>query len=221
MSQLSEVDSQPLSDLVCNHLICRACGIVDKDWDRLRKGHLCKHCGRPSEAGSLVFPINIHVLVDLVQQTYHSVSPTSPLDAPQGPDVGTVLFYCTLRESLLNVFLVNNLRARRVEPAIINKLLEDNKLASQKFGGLFYSIVGVKWSDSVAAISSRTGRNFGEVSNLMREAAELRNEFLHEGRAWGINREFAEKCLNSIGNLVDLFVEMHNEYTQPTLENDA
>ena len=169
----------------------------------------------------MVFPINIHVLVDLVQQAYHSQSPTSPLDAPQGQDVGTILFYCSLREALLNTFIINNLRARNVDSALISRMLEDNKLASQKFGGLFTSVIGLKWNEAISELTRARSRNYTGVSDLMREAAELRNEFLHEGRAWGINRDLATRCINSVDDLVSLFTELHNEYTQPLLRSEA
>jgi hypothetical protein len=218
MTSLSEIDTQPASMLVCDHLICQSCGIVDRDYGRLRNGYCCSECGVKSESGRLVFPISIHVLVDLVQQAFHSQSPTGPLDAPQGSDIGTVLFYCTLREALLNTFLRHNLRARQVDESLITKLLDDNKLASQKFGGLFTSVIGATWEDAIAQASRLAGTNFKPVSDLMRKAAELRNEFLHEGRAWSLNREFATECVDSMGNLVNLFVALHNEYTHPVLQ---
>jgi len=221
MTSLSEIDGQPLSMLVCNHLICKDCGVIDRDYGRLKKGYRCTNCRAESEGGRMVFPINIHVLVDLVQQAYHSQSPTSPLDAPQGQDVGTILFYCSLREALLNTFIINNLRARNVDSALISRMLEDNKLASQKFGGLFTSVIGLKWNEAISELTRARSRNYTGVSDLMREAAELRNEFLHEGRAWGINRDLATRCINSVDDLVSLFTELHNEYTQPLLRSEA
>jgi hypothetical protein len=113
----------------------------------------------------------------------------------------------------LNTFLMNNLRARRVPEPLISKLLEDNRLASQKFGGLFSSVIGVKWDDAVQCVSESSGIEFKSVSLLMRAAAEVRNEFLHEGIAWGVTRSFATQCVDSMGQLVNLFVWLHNEYT--------
>lgn len=217
MTVLSEIDGQPASALVCNHLICRNCGIIDRDYDRLKRGHRCDTCGVESEAGSLVFPINIHVLVDLVQQAFHSESPTRPLDSPRGADIGSVLYYCTLREALLNTFLLNNLRARRIPEPLIKKLLYDNKLATQKFGGLFTSVVGAKWDEAVEQVSQLARIDFKPVSQLMKTAAELRNQFLHEGSAWSITRSFSTECVDSLPNLVNLFVWLHNEYTHPIL----
>jgi len=219
MNQLSEIDSQPLSMVVCNHLICRTCGIIDRDRGRLSKGHRCSTCNAEGDGGVAVFSVNIWVLVDLLQQAFHSQSPTGPLDAPQGNSVGTILYFCTLREALLNTFLLGNLRARHVPAPLVEKLMEDNKLASQKFGGLFTSVVGTKWEVAVSTVSASTGSDFQSVSQRMRTAAELRNEFLHEGRAWGMTYEFAKECVDSVGGLVRLFVALNNEYTHPILRN--
>lgn len=217
MIVLSEIDDQALSTLVCNQLICQSCGVIDRDYTRLMKGHRCTTCSAEGEAGHLVFPLNVHILVDLVQQSFHSTCRHRQDGGPQDSDIGTIIYYCTLREALLNSFLVDNLRARSVPETLIRKLLEDNKLASQKFGGLFSSTVGAKWDEAVSQISSRTGFDFMPVSKLMRNATEFRNEFLHEGRAWALTRAFATECIDSLGDLVALFAELHNEYTHPLL----
>lgn len=213
MKPLSEIDSQTLDTLVCDHLICKDCGMIYR-YD-FRLGYQCKHCNAPSEGGRVAFHINIHVLVNLVQQAYHSQSPTGHSTGPQGQDVGTVLFYCSLREALLNNFIVTNLRTRNIDEVLISRMLDDNKLASQKFGRLFTSVIGTKWEDAISDLSRTRDKDYMAVSKLMKDAADLRNEFLHEGDAWGINRDFAKRCVDSLGQLVSMFVELHNEYTQP------
>lgn len=217
MTNISEIHNQQLSTLVCDYLICNNCGVIDRDYGRMKSGHCCAHCQVESEVGSIVFPISIRVLVDLVQQTYHSRSQAKTLDGPQGQNIGTILFYCSLREALLNMFISNNLRARNVDEALISRMLEDNKLAGQKFGGLFSSVVGLSWKGAVDELNRSRSVNYDVVSDLMQESAKLRNEFLHQGRAWQINRDLATRCIDSVGELVSLFVELHNEYTQPLL----
>lgn len=221
MIPLSEIDWQELSTLVCDHFICKNCGVIYRD-ATLQKWNLCKHCNTPIESHRYAFSLNnIPVLVNLVQQAYHSQSPTGHSSAPQGQDVGTVLFYCSLREALLNNFIVTNLRIRNIDEALISRMLDDNKLASQKFGGLFTSIIGTKWKDAISDLSRTRAKDYMAVSKLMQDAADLRNEFLHEGDAWGINRDFAKRCVDSLGQLVSMFVELHNEYTQPLFHRSA
>lgn len=219
MKQLADIDSQNASTLICNHLICRSCGVIDRDYGRLRNGHLCSTCGVASEAGRLVFPITIHILVDLVQQVYHSESRVGPLDGPQSADIGSVLYYCTLREALLTSTLTNNMRARNVPESLISNLLDSNRLANQRFGGLFSSVFDMSWEAAVTEISQKEGFDFRGVSKLMRTATESRNKFLHEGRAWAVTRDFATQCVNSMAEMVDLFVAIHNRHTHPILSN--
>jgi hypothetical protein len=102
---------------------------------------------------------------------------------------------------------------------LILRLLADNKLASQKFGKLFLSALGATWDEAIGLTSSRAGIDFRAVATLMRNAAELRNEFLHEGRGWAITRDIATECVDSLGTLVALFAELHNAYTHPLLRD--
>ena len=221
MTTLADIDSQPASTLACSHLTCASCAMVDRDWERMRRGHTCVACGATGEGGRLYFPISIHILVDLIQQAYHSQAPTSPLNSPQGQDVGTVLYFCTLREALLNHFLIGSLKFQNVPVSLIEKLLEDNKLASQKFGELFTSVTGLKWADAVNRLSANGNIPFSTVSALMRNAAELRNTFLHVGSAWAITRELSTECMNAVPNMVELFVALHNEFSRHPPPSDA
>ena len=221
MTSLADIDNQPASTLACAHLICAACAVVDGDWDRMKRGHKCSTCGIPGEAGHLYFPISIHILVDLTQQAYHSQSPTGPPGGPNGEDVGTVLYFCTLREALLNHFLVGLLKSQKVPVPLIEKLLDDNRLASQKFGGLFASATGKKWSEAVAQVSASSKLQFEPASQLMRHAAELRNQFLHEGAAWSITRAVSTECINAIPLMVELFVALHNDFIRTATPSDA
>ena len=221
MKSLADIDNQPASTVACSHLVCATCAVVDRDWDRMKRGHECSACGTPGEGGRLYFPISIHILVDLIQQAYHSQSATGPLGGPNGEDVGTVLYFCTLREALLNHFLVGHLKSQKVPIPLIEKLLDDNRLASQKFGGLFASTTGKKWSEAVSQVSTSAGIPFEPVSQLMRSAAELRNQFLHEGAAWSMSRAFSKECINAVPLMVELFVALHNDFIRPAAPSDA
>lgn len=214
MTTLANIDSQFASTLVCSHLICKDCGFVDRNLDRMTCGHICSECCKPGDRGRLYFNVSVHILVDLMQQAYHSQSPASQPYGPHGQDVGTVIYFCTLRESLLNQFLIEAMQAKGTSRPLIEKLLEDNKLANQRFGGLFTATTGKKWSEAVSEMSTKLGSNFGSVSELMRKAAELRNTFLHEGSAWAITREFSTHCMNTVPAMVELFVGMHLEYNR-------
>lgn len=178
MVTLAEIDTQDASTLVCDYMICQRCGVVDRERSRMVVDTPCPACHQPAGVARLHFPINVHILVDLIQQAYHSYAPVGPAAGPQAHTIGPVLFFCTLREVLLNHFLLARLRAENVNQALIEKLLDDNKLASQKFAGLFVAVTEKSWLDAVGDASAADGTNYRPVSDLMQKAAKVRNEFL-------------------------------------------
>jgi hypothetical protein len=98
-------------------------------------------------------------------------------------------------------------------------LLDDNKLANQKFGDLFTSILGQKWDEAVTEASKHAGEDFESVSQLMKQAASIRNEFLHEGTAWSATLDVATACVDSMPALASLFVALHNIYIHSLIQN--
>jgi hypothetical protein len=220
MVSLAEVDNQDASTLVCDFMICERCGTVDRERSRMVANSLCPACHQPAGVARLYYPISVHILVDLVQQSYHSYAPVGPISGPQAPTVGAILFFCTLREVLLNHFFLALLRAERVKAAVIDKLMDDNKLASQKFTGLFSAVVGKSWKEAVIEASSFDGTDYQLVSDLMLSAASIRNEFVHEGTGWTATREVATNCINSMPVMFCLFVALHNIHVRPHLRKD-
>jgi hypothetical protein len=221
MTELCEIEGQDASTLVCSHLICKHCGVIDYDYTRLQRGAVCSVCKNEGDCGRLAFSTNVHVLVNLVQKAYHSKTPPDVVGGPAAQDIGTVLFFCALREMLLTNFIVQLLRAQKIPEHIIEKLLDDNKLAGQKFGDLFASVVGVRWSNAVLKAEKYVEVDFQSTSTLMREAAQKRNLFLHEGKAWSVSREFATSCVNAMPFLSALFVALHNIYVHPLIRENA
>lgn len=219
MRRLSDIDNQPASTLSCDHLICKHCGIVDRDHSRMMGGSCCSTCGAESEGGRLHFSINIHILVDLTQEAFLSSAPVGPISGEQASGIATILLFCALRETLLTKFLTDRLRAQNVPGKLIEKLLDDNKLANQKFGDLFSSVIGVAWNEAVAEASRHEGRSYEPVSLLMKQAATIRNEFLHEGAVWSASQEVAKSCLDGLPSLVSLFVSLHNLYVHPLVRD--
>ncbi|MFN7677853.1 MAG: hypothetical protein ACK5QW_04560 [Cyanobacteriota bacterium] len=219
MREASDIHHQHLSTLVCDHFICQACGIIDRDPERMRVGHRCPTCSAEERRRRLAFHANISLLVDLMQEVFHSEAPALFHDrsSPQGSDINTVLIFCSLREALLTNFLVENLLAKRVDHELIKRLLADNKSTSQRMEKLFPSVVGAKWEAAVTQLSQTNSVNYEDVSSFIREAASVRNRFIHEGIPWGMTRDLSKRCINSMGKMVSLFVALHNEYTHPVI----
>lgn len=210
MVTLAEVEGQAASTIVCNYMVCRSCSFVEPA-DSL-VGRPCSACNRSGGVALLYFPINIRVLVDLVQEAFHSYSSTEAKSGPDASSVGVLLFFSTLRETLLDHFLLSMLRKKQVDQSLIERLFHDNKQANQKFNNLFPAVTGDKWEEAVKAASTREGIDYQPVSNLMKTASKIRNGFLHEGRGCRATRDMARLCLNSLPYMTSLFVALNNIY---------
>lgn len=218
MTALSEIDNQDASTLVCDFMICALCGIVDRERSRIRAGSPCPACGEPAGVARLYYPVSIHILVDLVQESYHSYARVGPISGPQTSTIGPILFFCTLREALINHLLLEHMRAQGTKQSLIEKLLDDNKLAHQKFGALFSAVVGTSWTQGVREASLYDGADYQAVSDLMKLTASIRNDFLHEGAGWSATRELATECVDRLPRLFGLFAALHNVYIRPLLK---
>lgn len=211
MRTLSSIDTQNASSLACLWFECLQCRTVDNDRERMRVGHACRSCGQAGDVARLYFPIIIHILVDLTHQAFHSNAPVGPINGPQTRSIGTIVFFCALREALLTHFLTCLMTTQGLSQDIMERLLSDNKLAHQRFGQLFKSVVGVKWDDAIKEISVG-GRDYSDVSTLMIRASEVRNKFMHRGSAWEATEEMAMRCVDDLPTLIRLFATLHNQY---------
>ncbi|MBI1753148.1 MAG: hypothetical protein HY014_04605 [Acidobacteria bacterium] len=67
--------------------------------------------------------------------------------------------------------------------------------------------------------NSHLGEKGEPISRLMKQAATIRNEFLHEGAVWSASQEVAKSCLDGLPSLVSLFVSLHNLYIHPLVRS--
>jgi hypothetical protein len=207
MITLADIDGQSLSSVICDFMICKRCGIVDRERSRIVANSPCPTCHKSAGIARLYFGLNLAVLIDLIQQSYHSATPEGQALGPQSSDVAVVLFFCALREALFN--------------NLLKYLLDTEEIISR--GGLKSKVsqleerIGRTWGQAVREVSSHEGIGFDSVSKLMIEASGIRNRFMHEASGWGATRQFATECINSTFALLQLFASLHNLYAQPRL----
>lgn len=198
--------------------MCKQCYYVDNNLDRIKTAHICEIC-KKSAGAQLFLPIHIATTIDLALHAYHSTYVRSSDYTPTPNNIGSLIYFCTLRELLINKFLEDHLFAKNVPLKLIEKLFNDNKLANQKFNELFHSVTDIKWNKAIGCASQHSNTNFQELSHFMKQATEYRNAFLHKGDSWKIPLDFANNCINSIPKLIHLFVTLHNIYTYPILSS--
>ena len=93
-----DVKTQSLSVILADFFICENCRIIDRDWERSRKGYLCPHCKSPSNAGRAYLPITALSLINLMQEYYHLKSDSNNVKDHKLAIIFSVLlvrFYCT------------------------------------------------------------------------------------------------------------------------------
>jgi hypothetical protein len=210
---------QSLSTLLSNYLICKNCKIVDRNMERMRKGFLCPTCDNISTGGCLYFKISIHMLIDLIQESYHSAKVVSGVErlyeGESSHDISIIIFFCTIREALMDNLIHELLNAQKIPENICERLLKDNKFHTQKQDKLFKSLANIKWNDAIQKLSELHSIDYIGLNSFVLEVVNVRNTFIHEGIKWSIDRALSTKCLKSIDMLVRLSVGLHNSYVHP------
>jgi len=214
--KLSEITEQSLSSLVCSYFVCETCYFVDGDRKRSQTGHPCSVCNTPSDGGHFYFHINIFILIDLIQDAFHSSPREMPFlsgtDGKEARRVSVILFFCTLREALLENLIWNLCLAKKLSNPIIKRLLADNRFHIQKQSKLFPSLTEVKWEEALQRLTESGFNDYQQLDKFIEAIVESRNHFVHRGSIFSTTDEMAEDCLSKTGLLIDLYVELHNEY---------
>lgn len=172
----------------------------------------------------MYFEISIRVLIDLMQEAYHSQPRRSTEEEEpsyEAHNVSVVLFFCTLREVLLNWLIQHLFWALKIPERVQERLLADSSTYRQKQNNLLPSLIGQKWRAAVESTSHDAALDYVELDGFMQKAVEARNKFMHEGRHWGIDREKATGCIDHIWPLLNLYVELHNKYVHPLVYRTA
>jgi len=213
-----DITGQSLSSLLADFLICPHCQVIDRDHERIRSGYQCPTCGVPSKAGRLYFEISVRVLIDLIQEAFHSQPKRSRDEeeaAYEAHNVSVVLFFCTLREVLLNWLIQHLFWAQKIPEKVQERLLADSNIYRQRQNNLLPSLIGQKWRAAIEEASKGSALDYVELDAFMQNAVTARNKFTHEGRHWGIDRQMAEGCVEHLWTLLNLYVALHNRYVHP------
>lgn len=213
----SRESHQRLSIIVDDFLICDSCKIVDRDQERMTVGYKCPHCGTPSKGGHQYFLLNADILIDLIGSLYRpKQKPTSESRVtPQQNEhdqAAIVVFFCSLGEVLLDQFLKELMLKAELPQKIQDRLFEDNLFIKQKVEKLFPALTGVKWIKAVEMLNERVNRHYIETHKFYEHMSKLRNKFIHKGMISSIHERMPEQCIRHIWLLLNLFVNLHNEY---------
>ena len=218
-----EIKNQHLSLLLSDHYVCEYCHFVDRDKGRSCSGHKCNVCGTPGERGKLYFPFNIHTLINLMQEAYHSTTAANTTNSyntgRDSHNISIILFFCTLRESLLYNLVHELCISQKITENIFDRLFSDNKFHKQKQDKLFPSLTNTKWKDAIKDVDGEE-LDFKTLDDFIVSVVQSRNRFVHSGSKYGISEEMPENCIRNIGKLITLYVKLHNKYAHPEYLSD-
>ncbi|WP_230181630.1 hypothetical protein [Aquabacterium sp. CECT 9606] len=215
--QLSEIEGQPISTLVGAYMECKSCRIIDRDTDRMTHGHVCSTCKVSGDGCRLFYPWSVTTLLDMMQSSFHAELPPNSWQDHQQREVSVVLFFCTLREVLLNYFIERVARAQRHPAPDIDRMLKDNATYMQRLTKLLPMLTGKKWAEMLADESAEASLDYLALDRHVHLAAKRRNAFMHEGSQGLIDRPLAEACINQSHALMELYAALHNRHAHPLL----
>lgn len=214
-----DIKKQRLSSILVDWQVCESCRIVDRDSGRMRVGYECPICRVPGDGGVKYFEFSVHALVDLMQEAFHTESTIKEVnsDSPKNPphSISVLLFFCTLREILLNNLIWELCRAQKIPELVYKRLLSDNRTHTQRQKNLLPSLINAKWNTALEALDKFVELDYKKLDGSIEKIVFARNKFTHEGTGWGIDRSMAEECMQNIWPILNLFVSLHNAYVHP------
>ena len=201
--------------------VCPTCGVVDQDSYLTVVGVPCKVCKTPSEGGHAFFDVSILSIIELVQESFCAIPeatkklgryPVEPVRAHTG---ATIVFFCTLKELLLDRFLDSLAHVQGLSQAVIDRLQADNDSHSRRLTRLFPALVGVSWEDALQTLDPHDRGKYDDLNAFLKNITDERNLFL--GADWNLSKPLADDCIRSLFPVLNLFVALHNKYIHALL----
>jgi len=208
-------EAERFGSIVLGYQMCEDCRIVDRDRNRCRFGYICSTCGKPSSGGKSFYGFTVISIVDLIIEPYYSIidDDSTPIpDKMRSRYLGSLVFFCTLKEVLMDSLIESILIAKKVPESISNRILRDNSALNKKFNALFPAVTGSKWDEALKIVKDKFNHDYSDLDELLKKTQIQRDEVLHEGAPWIVHRALIDKCVNSIERVLDLFVDLHNAY---------
>jgi len=173
---VKSIKDQRLSLLLADFQMCRICRVIDRDEGRIEYGHKCATCGTPGEGGLLYFEVSVLFLIDLMQEAFHT--PGSAGRGQAGPNrdahnVSVVLFFCTLREVLINWLIAHLCWAQNIQKPVFERLLADSNTYSLRQNNLLPSLTGKKWKELVVIESQSSQWDYGKLDEFLKKITKI------------------------------------------------
>jgi hypothetical protein len=213
------IENRNLSNIVGEYYVCTKCKVVDT-FPRNIQGTRCPICAKQSDIGLSFFYLSVLMLIGLLQEAYRAIPKEDSHGSEQYENIqshsaSVLIFFCTIRELLLSQFITNMMAALKLPKAIQERLNADSDTHSDRLFKLFPSLTDSKWEDVLKNLPSQNNYDWLKLNQFLKEAAEARNSFLHEGDFFAVYKNIAKECVENLFPLMELFVELNNKYVHP------
>jgi hypothetical protein len=212
------VHDQPLSRLLADYYVCSHCGMVGGGQDRSVRSRRCSSCQGDIAGARFFFKKPVHVIIDLMQDTYQSTSMTArgpSADIPQldlGHSLALLLFFCQLFEIVQEHVLRQIMSASRIPEHVANRLLNDNRDPRRRVVKIFPTVTGESWRTAIDALVAKRQIDYVDTIRFLKRAIDLRDTFAVTPDLASIDDDLGKACMLRIHPLLGLYVALHNRY---------
>ncbi|MDD8018448.1 MAG: hypothetical protein PHP42_08745 [Bacteroidota bacterium] len=165
---------------------CGNCSFVNCEENETVDGHPCIKCKEPSEGSCSFFGANALSMIELIQESYQKLMniETDKTNYPSGNErtqsASVVLFFCTVKEILLEGFISDRMHYLKLPNSIQRRLGIDYNTHNDRLKKLFPALVGLKWDDALKELTQQQKNNYFGTSNFLKEITRtgLKNEIM-------------------------------------------
>ena len=183
------LDSESFDDLeefVGRWQICQSCSVVDDSPYRSTVGTPCESCGKPSKGGLAYFHLNVQVLVGILIEAARfskkvRLGGTELEHSLNTRNISVLLFFCTLRELLIDQFIEELFVSKSTPEAIRSRLLNDNRNQSKRINKLIPALINREWKVALRELDAAQGSTYAELDGALNQLVKIRNDFIHGG----------------------------------------
>ncbi|UCH84919.1 MAG: hypothetical protein JSW50_04315 [Candidatus Latescibacterota bacterium] len=212
------VRAQPLSRLLADYFICSHCLTVARTDDHTGDEPQCPGCQRDTAGAGFYFTKPVHVIIDLMQDTYQSTSLTArgpTADIPQldlGHSLALLLFFCQLFEVVQEHVLRQIMSATGIPQHAADRILADNRDPRRRVGKIFPTVTGESWRRAIEALAADRNVDYIDTLRFLKRSIDLRDAFAVTADLTPVDDELGKACILRIDPLLDLYVSIHNRY---------
>ena len=212
-----------MSGMASSYFLCLNCGIVDQDENRSVPGHACSMCGVSPCGCRVFFRLGVSIIIQLIETSYFrwpEQSTYDELSRQRREDLrnsATLIFFCSLKELLLETFTEDMMEALRLKPEEQTSLREQYSTHSKRLQYLMPAMTGKSWHDALSSLPLERREQHSNLDGFLEHATRKRNDLLHDVNLLAFDEDIATSCFRAIPMILELYVDLQNQFVHPVI----